>query len=508
MERPEVDQEVDQYDDFRNKKIKKKKVKPQEVLPPAVATVQQYSQYPLSTKNYPPPVLPFYQMPPLYDYSFVDNEIEYVKQILLGTTPFTIFQGYKANYPNYNTDLVELLISTVEQNKNVCESNKDWERPDHEKTLQNMKCTFSHTYKIAPKTKLELTKNSELVKTYVNQGVNGQIYIHPFDDSQIVTKVTKRFDSSVIQELVICFCILNTFLEQYPDAPLVPTYGFFLCSKDKNSNQQYCISDKPMDGIPHIFIVQKFMEDTITFRTWIKNGAILSDIIVKVNEIVEFLSFLQESEFDIYHSDLHGENILIKPDGSRFWIIDWGNACFTSNGKRFIGNIERNLYREDHDPKISSGAIDIYFLLNDIRNNSPIAEVKLWAYTFRSFLFNDSFYSLPDRFIQPEDEFYIGLPFSNCNYLYNGLWNTERRADRFRVETHAKNIVVLNKFRYQFIKTKLKEFEDSKREEEKLGTFKKTQNRYKRPPRTFQNNSVTSKTAKKTRKSNKKSKKM
>lgn len=124
------------------------------------------------------------------------------------------------------------------------------------------------------------------------------IYLHPFEGTNVVTKVNKKFDEITLQELVVSFCILNSFLEENPSAPLVPTYGFFLCGK--NENKDNCISEKnyPMDGIPHIFIVQKYI-DAITFYDWIKNGALLSQI-KKIIFMVNIISIMVIYKVKIY----------------------------------------------------------------------------------------------------------------------------------------------------------------------------------------------------------------
>lgn len=308
-----------------------------------------------------------------------------------------IFKGdipgfYNPNDGFYNKDLYEKLIeSLISYHDDACLRN---ERVGN--TLADNICKFTLAYKPDPKNEQEAAPNGRLVNHRPRIGavsVNGANYSHPFDGSNVITKVSLEYKPTILNEVFVNMVIINEYLLVHPDAPFVPTYGFFLCPKNINQAHQVEIC-KNGDRKNHIYISQKQLDDVISYSDFIKTAS-LENIIKLFVKIIEALIDLHNfKDYKIIHGDLHTGNILVKRDGSSFWIIDWGMASFTFNGKRFTNWIEdgfthcRNsatVVCDDASVEpnplapIISGAYDVFFLLRMMKREIGRPDFLDWV---------------------------------------------------------------------------------------------------------------------------------
>ena len=211
--------------------------------------------------------------------------------------------------------------------------------------------------------------NSVLVHMdrFIKKGNYGNIYYTEFDGIDLVTKLVREFEHSVIRELFINFVIINSILlSGKATRHLVPTYGIFICqhafsktSKRVKRLTGICKADKneTLDGKPNLHMVQELI-----------HGNTL-DVLLETISCLEFhriicstlkiMILLEESPYRLYHSDLHCKNIMIKGNGD-VYIIDFGFSSFTYDGVRYRSNF---LERDYSETPIYSAAYDITFLL-------------------------------------------------------------------------------------------------------------------------------------------------
>ena len=350
-------------------------------------------------------------------------------------------------------------------------------------TLNDLVCRLTLSVKANPVLQTEKERNGLLVngKSPMSKGSLGEIYSDTFEGERIITKVEERFNKDVLQEAVINFCIINEFITMNPIRfpSLVPTYGFFLCEQEPEGFRnaahfaQICTSPNGLGNKSHLYIVQKNIENTISFQDFLGTAAATLDSIKRIICIVfSQLQELQESQYGIYHGDLHGKNILVSPDGKNVYIIDWGLSGFTMNGKQYKGFSQKEYQDHFNDRSIiTTGAIDFYFLLFIIFFSSPDVSIKKWASIMRKLLFKNKFVKSMDRdgnfiYIQDEDTatFNDGDKPFNCiklgqqttygaPWLYQFLESTENLYTRVYVsaDVHQKNVEVLNQLSYRYL---------------------------------------------------------
>ena len=351
-------------------------------------------------------------------------------------------------------------------------------------TLNDMICKMTLAYKPNPSTKSELLQNStllldtdtdKLVIPPLASGENGEIYKHtlnkqPFDRDTIVTKVSQELSIDTLKEAVVNMCIINDYLEKHPNAPLVPTYGFFLCNQEKVSPGQPAIicsivEGHPVEDGPRLFIVQKHMEGTITLDAYINSSSAslerVQQILVRV---LRTLIDLQNGPFKLSHGDLFSKNILVTPDGLKCWIIDWGYASFTLNRTRYLGFSEMEYNTQSN--LIISGACDIYFLLGSLRYTTN-QDIKEWSGSKRSDLFDRCFLAKEvfNGAISPiayntkvGEDYGKSLYFVYAKWLYRALIYVESHSTSGDL-LHKENIRLLNKYTYAYLFDQLKEID-------------------------------------------------
>jgi hypothetical protein len=360
------------------------------------------------------------------------------------------------------------------------------------RTLKDMICKMTLAYKPNPITEAELAQNATLMlnndteqKSVLpfNIGKNGYVYKHTlntpthlFHGDTLITKASKTFNLNTLKEAVVNMCIINDYLEKNPYAPLVPTYGFFLCEQEQVSAGEpvrICSVRKERgDGKKRVFIVQRYMEGTITLKEYVNlPTATLERVQQILVRVLRTLIHLQNGPFNVYHGDLHAENILVTPDGLRCWIIDWGYASFTIEGFRYGGETEVE-YTEGKE-FINTGAIDIYFLLGTLaRSRSDNDKIRTWSSAIRTLLFKncvlmkDLGKPITDDTVVMQNELGQNILYSGGLWLYSVLayidaqyWAQAKDQTTDISPLHQKNVELLNMYTYDYLFTKLREID-------------------------------------------------
>jgi len=274
-----------------------------------------------------------------------------------------ILEYYYTDMKDAHTDLINPLTNSLPTlESNACNLGQI---PANNKFTQK-KCNVAKQYPPFPKTKNEEQKNLQLLQgNVIAQGAHGKIIASTLKltngEERIITKVPLDFDKDILRELFVQMVIINpAIVTMNADlAKFVPSYGFVVMSSPED--------DQPEDEqSPYMYLIQPYISgDTyITLNKYLERfGATLNKdkLFSIVSKLMHTLAFLQEGTFKLTHGDLHGDNILINPLDDTMYIIDWGLASFTYNGKRY-----RNFLEEQCNIKVVSGAYDLYLVLISI----------------------------------------------------------------------------------------------------------------------------------------------
>ena len=232
----------------------------------------------------------------------------------------------------------------------------------------------SHGFYTNPMTTAEMRFNQERMQHVASKTNTSRLYRH----EDVLVKSQEEFnEQKSLMEAFVNLVILKPYLDAHPNSPLVPCYGFFMCptrgtiicpTEYEYEDEEEEETDDPRDNRePYLFLIQKHQEG-IPFYQWV-HGKSISDVHRVMIQLFSCLNRLQQTEYRLVHNDLHGGNIIVSPDGSMSWIIDWGEASFTYRGVRYSQSSER----------MSSGSWnDIMKLIQSILDNS-VGSVYNWA---------------------------------------------------------------------------------------------------------------------------------
>jgi hypothetical protein len=382
----------------------------------------------------------------MMDYDWVrQKEREHLLNIFKGNIP-----GFYRNQEGfYSANLYrELVNSLISYHDDACLS---WKRVGN--TLADNICKFTLMYNPGPKSEEDAIFNARLVngRPLIGEGGDGNNYSHPFNGSNVITKVSREFTPTLLNEAFVNMVIINEYLLEHPNAPFVPTYGFFLCPERQNQAGEIEIC-KNGDRLNHLYFSQKQLEDVISFRQYIQTATMENTIRLFVKIIEAMIDLHNFKKYRLIHGDLHYENILVKRDGSAFWIIDWGRATFTCNKIRYTNRDEdsftrckskysvrcsKDSYEVGGLSPITGGTYDVYILLATmIRELHPIR--LEWAENMLNSIFK----------FKRDIHHFIDYDFVNwVPWIYTIL--TEFPEER--VYNHAK----LQKYSYHYILQKM-----------------------------------------------------
>ena len=272
-----------------------------------------------------------------------------------------IFQGHDPRYEDYN------FVMRKDKSYSYQPYQSLWK-----KLLETVTSPIIHGLFVNPRTKSEMDHNSVSLQKY-KETLTSNIY--SYQDSLI--KMPKQYTNKSLLEAFVNLVIIKPYLQTHPLAPLIPIYGFFICPT--RSNGEICPSpyffddeeeeerDERDNKEPYLFIIQQKSLSIPMYR-WISNKSIRQVHRIFV-QLFSCLYQLNQTEYQLHHNDLHGGNVLISEDGKRCWIIDWGQASFTFEQKRY------SFHNELH---YSSAYLEFTKLLDSIKSDSNTLEVFQW----------------------------------------------------------------------------------------------------------------------------------
>jgi serine/threonine protein kinase len=320
----------------------------------------------------------------------------------------------------------------------------------HETRLHDILCEFSMAYVPVPMGQ-QLYEHGKLVnkKPLVGTGSNGNVYKSGvFDGNPIVTKTKKRWSNHTIYDIFINFVIINSFLLRNEFIyNLIPSYGLFLCTTNEDGTE-ICVHPSKQE---HLFLVQKEIKG-FTLSHHIRTLS-LQRFTQIIKEVSLVLLELESSPYQLYHMDLHLNNIILVRGEDRIEhpvLLDFELSSFTVKDEegqphRYCLNSVENTYCDgDH---LLSGVYDfvLFFSHASVFNNPAIQD---YCKTQLAILFdglwqdvNVPFQITPDTFIH-----------SNQRWLYNLLHQTEESLSvENRMIVHTHNMEVLRNKTYRSV---------------------------------------------------------
>ena len=335
------------------------------------------------------------------------------------------------------------FITTVVQD-DACRKKKP-----HETRLHDVLCEFSMAYVPIPIGD-QLTHHGDLVnqKPLLGSGTNGNVYKSgTFDGNPIVTKTKKKWSHHTIYDIFINFVIINSFLlRKELEHHLIPSYGLFLCTTNEDGTE-ICVHPSKQE---HLFLVQKEIKGKTLAQELLYMS--LEKFTRLVKEIASILLALESSPYQLYHTDLHANNImLVTTNGIEHPVLlDFELASFTvtdENNKphRYRLNSVENTYCGKE--QLLSGVYDFVLLFAHV---SVFKNPPLQAYCMKqlTLLFTDLWQEVDTPFQITPELFHK----SNQRWLYNVLHKTEALlSDTHREIVHRHNMDVLQSNPYHMV---------------------------------------------------------
>jgi len=263
------------------------------------------------------------------------------------------------------------------------------------------------------------------------------------------TPLTRKSNKT---ELLLNMVVINRFLLQgIGEGHLIPTYGYFVCeAQQARVGYQMVIPDllkpRPMDGFPHIVMVQQRINGHPLYHYLAIEPAPLHHIKNYIIQVLTVLMWLEASPYRFYHNDLHDHNIVIADD--RAYIIDIGFAECTIDDTRTQTSPNKRQYCGSHEKaaQLYSGAYDVYLLLTKLLQSLHDA-VRSWALSKLSWFWDKLvvntyngkwYYNLPARYKDP--------------WIYTILEHIENRLlEPEKTHVHQYNMSILGTMTYDYL---------------------------------------------------------
>ena len=263
------------------------------------------------------------------------------------------------------------------------------------------------------------------------------------------TPLTRKSNKT---ELLLQMVVINRLLLQgIGVGHLIPTYGYFVCEAQKaRVGYQMAIPDslkpRPMDGFPHIVMVQQRINGYPLYHYLVVEPAPLHQIKKYIVQVLTVLMWLEASPYRLYHNDLHDHNILISDDRAYIIDMDFAECTFGDTRTQSSPNKKQYCGSKDKAAQLYSGAYDVYLLLTKLLQ-SHHDDVRSWAlgklHWFWSKLVvnthNDKwYYNLPARYKDP--------------WIYEILTQIENRLlEPVKTHVHQYNMSVLGEMTYDYL---------------------------------------------------------
>ena len=331
---------------------------------------------------------------------------------------------------HYNTDQLFLIDQLISFLKEIQRKGCQTKNP-----LHNLICDFMVLYTPLP------NKDHQQFIVFdkkLGAGTFGEVYDSgTFEKIPIITKSSLQFNDFNITEIFVNVVIINSLLMKHHwlQRYLVPTFGIFICShtyrktKSKKRLVSICTNKKEY---PNIHLVQRkidgkelydFIHTTPITLSWVKK-------ILK--KIFKVLSFLETSEFNLHHCDLHSRNIMIENKTHYPYIIDFGYASFKVKDKEFYDN-------KYHGKRIKNASYDIKNIISSFYkvSNSKISD---WC---KALLFK-----LFDKLWKSENTPFLKTDLKN--FIYKNLYETLLYYESMltdineRERVHVHNMAILD----------------------------------------------------------------
>jgi serine/threonine protein kinase len=255
------------------------------------------------------------------------------------------------------------------------------------------------------------------------------------------TPLTRKSNKT---ELLLNMVVINRLLLQgIGMGHLIPTYGYFVCEA-----QRACIGyqmvvpnplkPRPMDGYPHIVMVQQRIDGHPLHHYLVDEPAPLHQVKNYIIQVMTVLMWLEASPYRFYHNDLHDHNILIS--NGRAYIIDMDFAECTIGDTRTQLSPSKRQYcgSREKAAQLYSGAYDVYLLLTKLLHSHHNA-VYNWAVSKLHWFWEKfGINRVPARYKDP--------------WLYAILTQLENRLlEPTRTDVHQYNMDMLCRMSYDYL---------------------------------------------------------
>ena len=350
---------------------------------------------------------------------------------------------------NYSDSTILLFRKLTNFLTTVVQDNKCKRGISHENRLHDLLCNFSTAYVPIP-IDSQIFQHSNLVNNQpvLGEGSNGRVYKSGiFQGNPIVTRTKKKWSNHTIYDIYINFVILNSFLLKGElTNHLIPSYGLFLCTTNEDGTQ-ICT---PLSKQKHLFLVQKEIQGkTLSKELYLMSLSTYRRI---VQELFSTLIKLEESEFELYHSDLHCGNIVLSvgDDGEKHPVLlDFELCSFSVTDDNNIthryrlNSIEQSYCRNE---QIKSGAHDIILLFAHTQAHRN-KEIKRYAMKQLQVLFQGFWSNIDTPFMITDDLF----DQSENRWIYQLLLNIEIPLGSNYNKVHNHNMNQLRSMTYRSI---------------------------------------------------------
>ena len=289
-----------------------------------------------------------------------------------------LLSGYR---PAYLVDkLVEFMTVVVQDD--ICLARKS-HGDNPQDRLHDILCNFMYAYVPVPIGD-QLAHHGALIngKPRLGGGVNGNVFFSgEFEQNPMVTKSSIKYTEQYFTELYINMVVINSLLLSGIETNhLVATYGLFVCPFQEGSKgKQICVPSRPgkqMDGKPNLLMVQKQIKGWTLFdiihaeqereiqKTYIP-VLDLEQVLAILKQVLTTLLWLELSPYQLYHNDLHIDNIMVEEETGSAYIIDFGFAECTIDSVRTQYSPVKRIYcgSKEIAGELQTGAYDIYMLL-------------------------------------------------------------------------------------------------------------------------------------------------
>ena len=348
-----------------------------------------------------------------------------------------------ARYTESQLLLIDLIISFLKYiQKKGCKTSNN---------LHNLICNFIIMY-----TPLPNKDNAQFIVFDKNLG--GGLYGDVYDSGMfemvpIVTKSPKMFMTDSIQEIFLNVVVINSLIIKYPwlQHHLVPTLGLFICGHtyiDVETDKRKLVSVCDTNENPNIHLVQKKVKGKILYDFLEIKPVSLSWVKKCLLHLLKALIVLEKSEYNVYHRDLHGSNIMIEDKTEMPFILDFGISSFQLKTAKasfcFYDEIRYD------GKRVKSAVNDVNSLMRTFYNFTVDTKIKKFCKKITRYLFGNLWKAENKKlFVSDDGDFFFfdEEAYSTLHFYENMIENADERA-----RVHAHNMAILNLITYSSFK--------------------------------------------------------